>query len=111
LLFMSEINSNLDKGSLAIFKEALRKLKTGQVTEIDLFTNEVTMKTFTSLLDSLSIFQIYLESCIGTRKRSHTRNVPDAREFPDPKEADTRARLIYREETKGPLLPGARELY
>jgi len=44
---MSEINTNLDKGSLAIFKEALRKLKTGQVTEIDIFTNEVTLKTFT----------------------------------------------------------------
>jgi hypothetical protein len=38
---MTEINSNLDKGSLAVFKEALRKLKTGQITEIDLFTNEV----------------------------------------------------------------------
>jgi hypothetical protein len=84
LLFMSEINTNLDKGSLAIFKEVLRKLKTGQVTEIDLFTNEVSMKIFTSLLDSLSLFQIDLESCIGTRKGSHARNVPDVREFPDP---------------------------
>jgi hypothetical protein len=61
---MSEINSNLDKGSLAIFKEALRKLKTGQVSEIDLFTNEVSYITFTSISDSLSLFQIDLESCI-----------------------------------------------
>ena len=50
---MSEINTNLDKGSLAIFKEALRKLKTGQVTEIDLFTNEVSMKIFTYLFQIL----------------------------------------------------------
>lgn len=64
MLFMSEINSNLDKGSLAIFKEALRKLKTGQVSEIDLFTNEVSHITFTSISDSLSLFQIDLESCI-----------------------------------------------
>ena len=64
MLFMSEINSNLDKGSLAIFKEALRKLKTGQVSEIDLFTNEVSYITFTSISDSLSLFQIDLESCI-----------------------------------------------
>jgi hypothetical protein len=61
---MSEINSNLDKGSLAIFKEALRKLKTGQVSEIDLFTNEVSYITFTSISDSLSLFQNDLESCI-----------------------------------------------
>ena len=81
---MSEINSNLDKESLAIFKEALRKLKTGQVTEIELFTNEVSIKSFTYVLDSLSLFQIDLESCIGTRKGSHARNVPDLREFPDP---------------------------
>ena len=61
---MSEINSNLDKGSLAIFKEALRKLKTGQVSEIDLFTNEVSYITCTSISDSLSLFQIDHESCI-----------------------------------------------
>jgi hypothetical protein len=38
---MSEINTNLDKASIGVFKEALRKLKTGQITEIDLFTNDV----------------------------------------------------------------------
>ena len=41
MLFMQEIQANLDKGSLGIFKEALKKLKTGQISEIDLFTNEV----------------------------------------------------------------------
>ena len=89
MLFMSEINSNLDKGSLAIFKEALRKLKTGQVSEIDLFTNEVSSTFFTCVSDSPSIFQINLESCIVPRKRSHTRNVPDASKLPNPQEADT----------------------
>jgi len=35
---MTEITQNLDKGGVAIFKEALKKLKSGQITEIDLFT-------------------------------------------------------------------------
>jgi hypothetical protein len=108
---MSEINSNLDKGSLAIFKEALRKLKTGQVSEIDLFTNEVSWTSLTSISDSLSLFQIDLKSCIVPRKRFHTRNVPDVREFRNPQEADTRAGLIHREEIKGTLLSGVGELY
>ncbi len=41
LLFMTEINANLDKTAIGVFKEALKKLKFGQLTEIDLFTKEV----------------------------------------------------------------------
>jgi hypothetical protein len=38
---MTEINQNLDKQSIARFKEALKKLKFGEITDIDLFTQEV----------------------------------------------------------------------
>ena len=41
LLFMTEINTNLDKAAIGIFKEALKKLKFGQLPDIDLFTKEV----------------------------------------------------------------------
>jgi hypothetical protein len=41
LLFMTEITTNLDKTAIAIFKEALKKLKFGQLPDIDLFTKEV----------------------------------------------------------------------
>lgn len=38
---MTEINTNLDKQAIGIFKEALKKLKFGQLPDIDLFTKEV----------------------------------------------------------------------
>ena len=38
---MTEINTNLDKAAIGIFKEALKKLKFGQLPDIDLFTKEV----------------------------------------------------------------------
>lgn len=41
LMFMDEVNKTLDKESLALFKEALMKYKTGQTTEIDTLTGEV----------------------------------------------------------------------
>ena len=41
LLFMTEINTNLDKTAIGIFKEALKKLKFGQLPDIDMFTKEV----------------------------------------------------------------------
>jgi hypothetical protein len=38
---MSEINKNLDRESLLIFKDALKNYKTGLITDIDVFSNEV----------------------------------------------------------------------
>ena len=38
---MTEINNNLDKTAIGLFKEALKKLKLGQISDIDLFTKEV----------------------------------------------------------------------
>jgi hypothetical protein len=44
---MTEINANLDKTAIGIFKEALKKLKFGQLPDIDLFTKEVSTLLFT----------------------------------------------------------------
>lgn len=41
LLFLSEIAKTLDTGSIMIFKEAIKKLKTGQLSGIDVFANDV----------------------------------------------------------------------
>ena len=41
LLFMTEINNNLGKTAIGLIKEALKKLKLGQISDIDLFTKEV----------------------------------------------------------------------
>jgi hypothetical protein len=41
LLFLSEISKALDTGSIMIFKDAIKKLKTGQLSGIDVFANDV----------------------------------------------------------------------
>jgi len=38
---MTEINNNLGKTAIGLIKEALKKLKLGQISDIDLFTKEV----------------------------------------------------------------------
>ena len=41
LLFLNEVNENLDRASVATFKDALKRFKQGQITDIDVFTDEV----------------------------------------------------------------------
>ena len=53
LLFMTEINNNLGKTAIGLIKEALKKLKLGQISDIDLFTKEVS-NNLLICVDSLS---------------------------------------------------------
>ena len=52
---MTEINANLDKTAIGIFKEALKKLKFGQLPDIDMFTKEVSTLIYWHYSDFLSV--------------------------------------------------------
>ena len=40
-MFLNEVNENLDRASVATFKEALKKFKMGPSSDVDTFTDEV----------------------------------------------------------------------
>lgn len=40
-MFLNEVNENLDRASVATFKEALKKFKMGPASDVDTFTDEV----------------------------------------------------------------------
>lgn len=68
---MTEINANLDKAAITVFKEALKKLKFGQLPDIDFFTKEVIITHHHSIiLDSLIFLQGVLRFRFVQRRQS-----------------------------------------
>ena len=51
VLFLQEVNSNLDKESLSLFKEGLKSYKTGLTTDIDTFIKNILLAFFKQTLE------------------------------------------------------------